>query len=397
MAKEKKVIVKKDWSASFNLIGAARINEYTYKTDEKSEKSDWIYNSLNLGVDCGEKHGVVYANLMGGYSEEQDSIIYAHGKKDDGTDDFETQIQVAWEDRFNPEILETIGDLSFITIGLEKTDKGKTFIKKFLSAYDAIAYVKEHLEEDMVINVRGNLKYSSYQDKVQVQKNITSIVLSKADDVSKYRASFVQTVLMNKDSASLKNIDKDKGIMYVDVRVLDYLKEKDGIEVKGQYPYYMQFEFALDLSNEKQCKTIMDKVFKVKKDVTQMTFEGIFIEGGAVVTATLDDIPQDIKDLIDCGVYTEEEALARCSANGNREQRMVLCKPYIKLVGDDKIPTVQKFEGKYTEEDLILDYLVNAQANNDTDAADDTENSAEETETEASEETGGDMDWLNSL
>ena len=359
MAK-KKTIVKKDWVSNFTLIGTPKISEdYTFKIDEKSEKSKWIYNSMNLGVDCGEKHGVVYAELMGGYSEENENKMYAHGKKDDGSDDFESQIVVDWEDRFNDDVLEEIGDLSFITVGLEKTDKDKTFYKKFLSAYDAIAYIKEHLTEDMVVNVRGNLKYSSYNDNVQVRKNITSIVLSKVDDTSKYAARFTQTILIDKDSATLKNIDKDKGVMYVDARVLDYLKEYNGIEVKGQFPYKKQFEFAMDFSNETACKKIMDKLFKVKKGITQTTFEGEFIEGGAVVTATWDDIPDDIKDLVEMSVYTKDEALAKCTANGSRERRMVLRKPYIKMVGNDdgKVPAIQKFENRYEENDLILDYL----------------------------------------
>jgi hypothetical protein len=111
----------------------------------------------------------------------------------------------------------------------------------------------------------------------------------------------------------------------------------------------------MDFSNEAQCKKIMEKVFKVKKNITQITFEGDLIEGGAVVTATLDDLPDEIKELIDCGVFSEEEALARCSSNGNREQRMVLRKPMVRLVGEDKIPALQRFEDRYTEEDLVLD------------------------------------------
>lgn len=388
MAKNEKKVIKKDnWVSSFALIGVPKINDYTFKIDEKSEKSSWIYNSMNIGIDCGEKFGTVYAEMMGGYSSEQPSAIYAHGKKDDGSDDFEQQITVDWDDRFNESILETIGDLSFITVGLEKTTKGSTYYKKFLSAYDAIAYIKAHLEEGMVVNVRGNLKYSMYQDKVQVRKNITSIVLSKVDDASKYVARFTQTILLDKASASLKNIDKDKSVMYVDARVLDYLKEYNGIEVKGQYPFAKQFEFEMDFSNEAQCKKIMEKVFKVKKGVTQITFEGDLIEGGAVVTATLDDIPQDIKDLIDCGVYTEEEALARCSSNGNREQRMVLRKPMVRLVGEDKTPTLQRFEEKYTEEDLVLDYLYEESVATE---------EAEEGETESTD-AGDGLDWLNSL
>lgn len=384
---ERKTINKKDWVSNFTLIGTPVINDYTFKIDEKSEKSQWIYNALNLGIDCGESYGVVYCECMGGYSAENENKIYAHGKSDSGSDDFEKQIIVDWSDRFNDDVLEEIGDLSFITVGLEKTDRGNTFYKKFLSAYDAIAYVKEHLTENMVVNVRGNLKYSSYNDVVQVRKNITSIALSKAEDSSKYKATFTQSILLDKDSASLKNIDKDKGVMYVDARVLDYVKEVNGVEVKGQYPYPKQFEFALNLENEKQCKTVYEKLFKVKKGVTQVTFEGDFIEGGAVVTATWDDIPDDIKDLVEMGVYSKEEALAKCTANGSRERRMVLRKPMIKLVGDDKTPVIQKFEERYTEEDLILDYL------NKNDSKDN------EPPFDAEEESSADdsMSWLNNL
>lgn len=389
---EKKTIKKSDWVSNFTLIGKPVINDYTFKIDEKSDKSNWVYNALNLGIDCGEAHGTVYAESMGGYSEDGENKVFAHGKKDDGSDDFESQIVVDWDDRFNDAILEKIGELSFLTVGLEKTSEGKTFYKKFLSAYDAIAYIKEHLSEDMVVNVKGNLKYSTYNDNVQVRKNITSIVLSKVDDVSKYAARFTQSILIDKDSANLKadNIDKDKGVMYVDARVLDYVKEVNGIEVKGQYPYAKKFEFAMDFSNQDACKKIMDKLFKVKKGITQITFEGEFIEGGAVVTATWDDIPDDIKDLVDMGVYTEEEALAKCTANGSRERRMVLKKPQIKLVGDDKVPVIQRFEEKYTEDDLVLDYLFN---NSKSSVNDD--NPLFDTEEEADADSS--MDWLNSL
>lgn len=386
---EKKVIKKEDWQSSFTLTGKPVINDYTFKIYEKSEKSNWIYNALNLGVDCGEKHGTIYCEMMGGYSEENENRIYAHGKKDDGSDDFKKQIVVDWEDRFDKDVLEEIGDLSFITVGLEKTSEGKTFYKKFLSAYDAIAYIKEHLSENMVVNVRGNLKYSSYNDNVQVRKNITSIVLSKADDPSKYKATFTQTILIDKDSASLKadNIDKDKGVMFVNARVLDYVKEVNGIEVKGQYPYKKQFEFAMNFENEKQCKTIYERLFKVKKDVDQITMEGNFVEGGAVVTATWDDIPDDIKDLVEMGVYTKEEALAKCTANGSRERRMVLLRPMIKLVGDDKTPVIQRFTEQYTEDDLVLDYLYKDNSND----------SEPPFNTNEDEDNDSSMDWLNAL
>lgn len=382
MANEKSGIKKTDWVSSFTLVGAAKVNDYTFTIDKQSERSSWVYNSMSLNVDCGEKHGSIRAEMMGGYSPDRENIIYAHGKDDDGNDDFSKQMTIAWEDRFDDTILDEVGKLSFIVVGLEKTTAGKTYYKNFLSEYDAIAYAQEHLEDGMVVNVKGHLQYSMYNDTVQVRKTIQSIVLSGADEPSKYYARFTQSVLLDKDSASLKDIDKDKGVMYVNARVLDYVKEINGTEIKGQYPFTKQFEFPMDFTKPELCKKIYDKLFKIKKNVRQVTFDGIFVEGGATVTATMDDIPDDIKDLIDAGIYSEEEALAKCSASGSRERRMILQKPVIKLVGDDKTPVVQIFDDKYEEDELVIN------TGSDEDAPFDTDEKSSD---------DSDMSWLDSL
>ena len=391
--KEKKVLEKKNWSNSFVRIGEAKINDYTYKLDEKSEKSDWIYNSLNLGVYCGETCGTVYAELMGGYGAERDNVVYVHGKDDEGKDDFDNKFTIDWDDRFDETILESVGDLCFLTVGLEKDKGGKVYYKKFLTPYDMIAYINENLEDGMVINVKGNLKYSTYNDNVQVKKEINSVVLSKVDDSSKYCARFTQTMLLTKDSVG--KADKNTGILPIYAKVLDYVKEYKGKEVKTNIPYDKTFEYELDLSNPETAKKVVDKVFKVQKGVTEVTFEGDLIEGGAVVTATEDDIPDDIKTLIEIGVYTLEEALAKWTGSSGREKRMFIRKPAIKMVEDkegNKTPVIQKFDKKYDEEDLILDFMFNAD--------DDEDESEVETEVEDTDEevpSNDDNDWLNNL
>lgn len=394
MAKrEQKVLEKKNWSNTFMLIGEAKVNDYTYKLDEKSEKSDWVYNSLNLGVYCGETCGTVYAELMGGYGAERDNVVYVHGKDSEGKDDFDDKFTIDWDDRFDEKILESVGDLCFLTVGLEKDKGGKVYYKKFLTPYDMIAYINENLEDGMVINVKGNLKYSTYNDNVQVKKEINSVVLSKVDDSSKYAARFTQTMLLTKDSVG--KADKDTGVLPIYAKVLDYVKEYKGKEVKTNIPYDKTFEYELDLSNPEMAKKVVDKVFKVQKGVTEVTFEGDLIEGGAVVTATEDDIPDDIKALIAIGVFTMEEALAKCTVSSGREKRMVIRKPLIKMVEDkegNKTPTIQKFDKKYEEEDLILDFML---------ASDDEEEEAEaETEVENTDDeapANDDNDWLNNL
>lgn len=390
----KKFIERSDWTASFNLVGKVALNDFSFNIDEQSQKSDWIYNRMRLNVDCGEKHGYVAANMMGGYGAERENFIRAYGKDSDGKIDYDNKIEIAWEDRLNPEIVKDVHDFYLITVGIEKDTKGKTYYKKFLSPYDAIAYMEKYLEDGTVVNVKGRLKYSLYQDTVQVSKEITSIALSKAEP-DKYRASFTQTVLLDKDSCKLDKtgVDTDRGVMYVDARVLEWVKEINNKEVGGQYPFRKDFEFKMDFSNQDLCKKIYNGLLKVKKNVTQITFEGEFIEGGAMVTATWDDVPDDIKDLVEWGVYTKDEALKRCSSGGNKMSRMVFTKPSTRLVGEDKVPQLLKFENKYTEDDLYLDYL----DEDDEDEFMKVDENAGDTIPFDSDDDSDDNSWLDSL
>ena len=144
-------ITKKNWVARFHILGRAKVGGYTFKIDETSQRSSWVYSSMNLGIDCGEKYGNCYTSLMGGYSPERENKLYVHGKDENGRDDFQKRIEVDWDDRFNESLLEQIGDQCFIRVGIEKTTKGNVFTKKFLSAYDAIEYINEHLVDGIFL------------------------------------------------------------------------------------------------------------------------------------------------------------------------------------------------------------------------------------------------------
>ena len=350
---DKNKIVRENWMNNFTLIGRYAPHNTFIKIDEKSENSNWQYSNMTLGVDCGEKCGIVTADMVGGFSLERENVIYAHGKNEDGSDDYGNQILVAWEDRFDENILESIGDRSFIVVGLEFTDKKKVFYKKFLSAYDAIPYIEQALDalsDDAVIKVRGSLKYSLYNDVTQVNKQITQIYIDTKSKEEDFTAKFVQSILVDSDSIDKNEIDKERGLVYINARVLDYVKEINGKDISGQYPFSKVFEFYTDLNDKKKFAAIMSKLFKPKKNIRQVTFNGLFVEGGATVTTTYEDVPDDVKDLVEIGVYTEEEAIAACSTGGSRERHMVLTKPYIKNTDGTSIPQI--FDDVYTEDDL---------------------------------------------
>ena len=386
LAKSKERKALKKGKAEFTLIGKVKVTDKTFNLDN-SYDSGWTDNQMYLGVDCGNGN-MVYGEMRGGFFPDDDNILRGFSKDDKDDDGKSKQVEIAWEDRFDEELLDTVADTSFITVGVEKDVKGKTVYKKFLSAYDAVEYLNDHLEDGMIVNVKGNIGYSEYEDNVTVKKEITSIVLSKVEDEADFKATFTQTILLDFDSIGKK--DPEKNTMALNAYVVDYVgKPKiDGkkVEIKKNVTYPKTFEVAINENPEITAK-MLQKFFKVKKkgSINVLTVMGNLIEGAAIVNITDDDIPDDIKELIEMGLYSEEEAKAKCAVGGNnRERRMVILKPDITYVGqdDERKPTVAFEEGKYEDSDLYF----YTQALNDAGVeVDDTDNDDSDSE-EVSEE-----------
>lgn len=377
MAKTKERKALKKGKAAFNLIGRVKVTDKTFNLDN-SYDSGWTDNSMYVGVDCGNGN-TVYAEMRSGFFPDKDNVIRAYSKDEKDDAGKSKSVEIAWEDRLDESLYDSISDSSFLTVGVVKDVKDKTVYKKFLTAYDAVEYLNEHLENGMIVNVKGTIGYSEYEGNVSTKKEITSIVLSKIDDEADFKATFSQTILVDSKSIGKKN--DDKGTMELAAYVVDYVgKPKiDGekIEVKKNVTYPKTFEVAINENPEITAK-MLQRFFKPKKGkITEITVTGNLVEGGSTVNITEDDIPDDIKELIEMGLYSEEEAEKKIAVgNGNRERRMIIVKPDIIYVGtgDDRKPTVAFEDGKYDEDDLyfyeqaLLDAGAEPSSDNDTDS-----------------------------
>ena len=379
MAKTKERKALKKGKATFNLIGRVKVTDKTFNLDN-SYDSGWTDNSMYVGVDCGNGN-TVYAEMRSGFYSDPDkeSVIRAYSKDEKDDSGKSKSVEIAWEDRLDESLYDSISDSSFLTVGVEKDVKDKTVYKKFLTAYDAVEYLNEHLEDGMIVNVKGTIGYSEYEGNVSTKKEITSIVLSKIDDEADFKATFSQTILVDSKSIGKKN--DDKGTMELAAYVVDYVGNPkingEKIEVKKNVTYPKTFEVAINENPEITAK-MLQRFFKPKKGkITEITVTGNLVEGGSTVNITEDDIPDDIKELIEMGLYSEEEAEKKIAVgNGNRERRMIIVKPDIIYVGtgDDRKPTVAFEDGKYDEDDLyfykqaLLDAGVEPSSDNDADS-----------------------------
>lgn len=385
MAKTKERKALKKGKAAFNLIGRVKVTDKTFNLDN-SYDSGWTDNSMYVGVDCGNGN-TVYAEMRSGFFPDNDNVIRAYSKDEKDDAGKSKSVEIAWEDRLDESLYDSISDSSFLTVGVEKDVKDKTVYKKFLTAYDAVEYLNEHLEDGMIVNVKGTIGYSEYEGNVSTKKEITSIVLSKIDDEADFKATFSQTILVDSKSIGKKN--DDKGTMELVAYVVDYVgKPKiDGekIEVKKNVTYPKTFEVAINENPEITAK-MLQRFFKPKKGkITEITVTGNLVEGGSTVNITEDDIPDDIKELIEMGLYSEEEAEKKIAVgNGNRERRMIIVKPDITYVGtgDDRKPTVAFEDGKYDEDDLYFYEQALLDAGAEPSSDDDTDSENEETSSE---------------
>lgn len=385
MAKTKERKALKKGKAAFNLIGRVKVTDKTFNLDN-SYDSGWTDNSMYVGVDCGNGN-TVYAEMRSGFFPDKDNVIRAYSKDEKDDAGKSKSVEIAWEDRLDESLYDSISDSSFLTVGVEKDVKDKTVYKKFLTAYDAVEYLNEHLEDGMIVNVKGTIGYNEYEGNVSTKKEITSIVLSKIDDEANFKATFSQTILFDSKSIGKKN--DDKGTMELAAYVVDYVgKPKiDGekIEVKKNVTYPKTFEVAINEHPEITAK-MLQRFFKPKKGkITEITVTGNLVEGGSTVNITEDDIPDDIKELIEMGLYSEEEAEKKIAVgNGNRERRMIIVKPDITYVGtgDDRKPTVAFEDGKYDEDDLYFYEQALLDAGAEPSSDDDTDSENEETSSE---------------
>lgn len=385
MAKTKERKALKKGKATFNLIGRVKVTDKTFNLDN-SYDSGWTDNSMYVGVDCGNGN-TVYAEMRSGFFPDKDNVIRAYSKDEKDDAGKSKSVEIAWEDRLDESLYDSISDSSFLTVGVEKDVKDKTVYKKFLTAYDAVEYLNEHLEDGMIVNVKGTIGYNEYEGNVSTKKEITSIVLSKIDDEADFKATFSQTILVDSKSIGKKN--DDKGTMELAAYVVDYVgKPKiDGekIEVKKNVTYPKTFEVAINENPEITAK-MLQRFFKPKKGkITEITVTGNLVEGGSTVNITEDDIPDDIKELIEMGLYSEEEAEKKIAVgNGNRERRMIIVKPDITYVGtgDDRKPTVAFEDGKYDEDDLYFYEQALLDAGVEPSSDDDTGSESEETSSE---------------
>lgn len=367
--------------SSFNFVGRVRLykDDKSFAIDE-TFNSGWTQNKATFNIDTVDGNSF-NVQLMGGYNVNDEDPVIRAWSSDRDSDGKSTQVLIPWDERLDDHWLDEISGRSVINVGIIRDDSNHNLVKKFTSGYDAVEYLKEHLETGMVVRCVGNIVWSEYDDVVRPQRNITGIYLSDIEEDG-FCANFRQAILV--DSASIVEYHKEESVIEMNAYVVDYLSkitvgsgdERESYKVGKNISYLVKFLFDVNKDADiKKTIATLGKYFKPKKkgSLNEVIVDGYFVEGSVTQTASIDDLPDDIKEFIELGLMTEEDALGQLTVGTRAKERELHIKsPALRLVekDDKQTPTILWTPDRYNDIDLVMykqiesQYVVN---NNDDD------------------------------
>ena len=369
-------INKKATYGDFTVTGLVKgLGEDSFQFDVKGKNNiNWNMNVMNIRLD-DTKGNSFFLNTRDGYDLIKGKTIYAQ-------DTNGNNLKIPFGERLNPTVLETIDENRMIKVGYAITevtdDKGHKYntwmYKTFLTVFDLIKFLKESLQNDTKITIKGRTSYQMYNGETSAQYDIQRVYIEPSEVPEKFNTfpfgfEFNQTFLIDSNSVDDSKFETE-GIATVNAYIyqLESKKGADGkniqtVNEKGdtvnaKFPKVYPIKYVVRAGEKKDVmRKVIDKYLKVEGDTVRcIEYIGKFVQGYASSNITEKDLPDDIKEMIDMGLYTLEEALKMC-AGKERISELQLIKP--RLVKIEDKPTLHMDDKTYNKEDLS--YIVEAE------------------------------------
>lgn len=226
MAEKKKtrlidlVQTRGSFSVSGLVTGTDKDSFYEDKLTQSTKKP---FRSVNFGVKIDKDGSSVYTYLNG---MERKSVYYSR-REDKAKGITKDTQEVAWKDRytFDKEGYRMIG----VNVGVKKiVDKKGNEVndKKVLTEFDACEEIGTNLKDDASVFVKGNLEFSTYNDKHNVRLVPTQVSLCRPIDMEAEdytpNAQFTQVIVF---TGIEPNEDKTK--FTVSAKIVNYESIED--------------------------------------------------------------------------------------------------------------------------------------------------------------------------
>ena len=318
---------------TFTFEGHAIVNDNSFTINKTNEAGTWVFNSLNIGVDCGD-HGINYVNLMGGYNPKGGSYITIQKVDSKGLIlPKEDNITVDWEDRLDFDVTaEDINKTNFVEVTLEKDGNGKNIQKSFIASYDAVAYIKEFITDKLPIVVRGHIDYRlNGAGDEWIASHIVDSIQIKNEEFLQPKAILNLMVLVDKNTLGKPNIEEKNVPLFVKTAFYIYKINKDVYKQTCAIPIKILFDLtSVDINDEEQKKKFtygVEHFFSPEKGKKEFTSEILFrchYSGGVKKTEiNLEDLPKDIREGIENGFISKEQVMGSMAIQGPQNKDII--------------------------------------------------------------------------
>ena len=335
----------------FDVVGEIIVDAKTFTLGQPGKNNqNWIQNIFNPKIEADNGKSM-YMRFSSGYDAVKGKTIYARSES-------ETNLEVAFGDRMNENIVSLVDEKSFIRVGVSKElvkdeSTGKEYkqwvYKNFLDTFDVVAFLQQvmPLASKQKVRITGAVKFSTYNGEVQRNYDIQNIyLLNGNEDEGKEmqpKLEFTQNVLLTKGCV-VDELDKENGVATVNALVM--IKEKKEFKT-------VPVKLLMKPQDEKQKETykkLIPMVFEVPEDkVRKIALDCIFEVGYVAGNVNENDLPQEAKELLDMGLYTMEEVM-KMYAVRERVDNLLIKRPKIKIV--DGKPNVEMNDTEYLPSDL---------------------------------------------
>lgn len=223
-------------TSKFIFIGEANIPKKVIEGEEKFAK-EWF---------GGAKGKTPCASLRFSIMEKQNNRAFVElfGVKSDNifTKDTEgNNIEIAWNDRFQPESLSAVAFYRKTIVDLGEEFGGR---KEFINNYDAILHLAEYLPQYKGrIMVRGVWKKNLYNNKISDKYEITSV--EAVNDDVKPRLSLTMDFFYNADSIDKSNF-KESSKIIINGYVAQYIDKESGTQYIPQSAVLSAEKYNMD-------------------------------------------------------------------------------------------------------------------------------------------------------
>ena len=272
-------------------------------------------------------------------------------------------IEIPWEDRFNPEVISMVANYRKYRVNLGDELGGE---KDFITEYDMVEYLAEMLPQySGMVYVSGtyekNVAKDDYPDKFRINS-----VFAIADTV-KPKLTLTLDFFYNKDSIDTASFNNDKKI-YVNGYVAQYINKDLGVRYCQQTAVLSAEKY--DMENEKHLgqwnykKSYLEKLNKNK--MYHLLWECRLVNGAEEVEFDESQLTDQQKKQIEFGVRTLDDFKPKGNIYGSVIKEVRLFEPILQSGFENGILTCDETIDEFEEKIFVrgatekLDDILNA-------------------------------------